>query len=136
MTSAHTLKCPLFSSSSALAGSLKMASTGTFYDPLTINLEQQTLGFLGTLPQISTLHTTLLTAPTRPELLHRLSRALLLPEHTIAVSNYFRPILLDLCARWLEDEMDEENKLEALCLLLDLHPEIFPCVIVRDMFTI
>lgn len=107
-----------------------MSSASMFYDPLTINLEQQTRAFLETIPQDSPLHTTLLSAPTRAELLRRLSRALLLPEHTTAVAFSFRLILLDLCARWLEDEADEENKFEALCLLLELHPELFPCVIV------
>lgn len=106
-----------------------MSSTTMFYDPLMMSLEQQTRAFLETIPQDSPLHTILLTAPTRAELLRQLSCALLLPEHTDSVALSFRPILLDLCARWLDDEANEENKFEALCLLLGLHPELFPCVI-------
>lgn len=103
-----------------------MVSTNTLYDPLTINLEHQTRSFLQALPQDSALHRTLLNAPTRPELLRRLSRTLLLPEHTVALAHAFSPVLPDLCARWLEDEEDEEGKLEALCLLIEVHPELFP----------
>ena len=106
-----------------------MALSDVFHDPLTINLEQQTRVLLETTPADSPLHDSLLTAPTRSELLRRLSRALLLPGLTSAVATAFRPVLLDLCARWLEDDEDEEDKLEALCLLLAVHPELFPCVV-------
>lgn len=105
-----------------------MAPEDVFYDPLTMNLEQQTRTFLETTPHDSPLHHALLNAPTRSELLRRLSCALLQPGSTIAVATAFRPILLDLCARWLEDDEREEDKLEALCLLLEVHPELFPCV--------
>lgn len=107
-----------------------MFPTDTFHDPLTINLHQQTCVLLETTSPDSQLRDALLTAPTRNELLRRLSRALLIPRLTLAVSNAFRPILLDLCARWLEDEENDEDKLEALCLLLEVHPELFPYVAV------
>lgn len=106
-----------------------MATTDILYDPLTINLQHQTRILLESIPADSLLHDELRTAPTRAELLCRLSRALLLPRSTLAVASAFRPLLLDLCARWLEDEEAEEDKLEALCLLLEVHPELFPCVV-------
>lgn len=104
-----------------------MAEKSTLYDPLTINLRRQTQAFLETIPQDSPLRA-LQAAPTRAELLRQLSRALLRPGLTIAAATAFRPILIDLCARWLEDKDDEEDKLEALCLLVEIHPELFPCV--------
>ncbi|KIP09693.1 hypothetical protein PHLGIDRAFT_86293 [Phlebiopsis gigantea 11061_1 CR5-6] len=103
-----------------------MTSVDMFQDPLTINLAHQTQIFLETVPQDSPVRNVLLSAPTRLELLRQLSRTLVLPAHTLAIASAFRPILLDLCARLLEDEADEVDKLEALCLLLELHPELFP----------
>lgn len=105
-----------------------MASVDTFQDPLTINLEHQTRIFLESVARDSPVHNILLGAPSRLDLLRQLSRIILLPAHTLAVASAFRPILIDLCARFLEDEADEVDKLEALCLLLELHPELFPCV--------
>jgi midasin len=106
----------------------KMVQADMIHDPLKINLPQQIRVLAEITLLDSQLHDTLLAAPTRSELLQQLSRALLNPRYTLAVSNAFRPLLLDLCARWLEDDADEEDKLEALCLLLDVHPELFPYV--------
>lgn len=110
-----------------------MSSSDVFNDPLRINLEHQTRVFLETTPNDSPLHHALLSASTRSELLRCLSRVLLLPGSTVAVATTFRPILLDLCARWLDDDENEEDKLEALCLLLEVHPELFPCVVLRRL---
>ena len=39
----------------------------------------------------------------------------------------FRPLLVDLCARWIDDEtLDEVSRLEALALILEIHEEIYP----------
>ena len=106
-----------------------MASTSALHDPLTINLQQQIRVLLETVPLDTQLRDTLLAVPTRAELLSQLSQCLRDPRYTLIVSDAFRPILLDLCARWLEDDEDEEHKLEALCLLLEVHPELFPYAI-------
>jgi len=61
------------------------------------------------------------------DVLPTLSRALAIPSCTIPVVQAFRPLLIDLTARWLDDESIEELlRLEALALLLEIQEEIFP----------
>ncbi|KAL6308298.1 midasin [Sparassis latifolia] len=88
------------------------------HDPLTINLKKQTARLRERI---------LFDQPSSPtELLHILSRLLYTPEYTTTVADIFRPLLLDLCARWLLDDGNSEDKFEALCLLLEAHPELYP----------
>ena len=98
------------------------------YDPLNINLAQQTHLLADQLPSDSPHLVSLRNASSRSALLNCLSRLLAVPGLTGVVSNIFRPILLDLCARWLEEDTNLEEKFEASALLLELHPEIFPWV--------
>lgn len=65
-------------------------------------------------------------APSRATFLATLSGALLEPSLTTTIAHDFRPILLDLCSRWLENGDLVEEKLEALCLLVQSHEELFP----------
>jgi hypothetical protein len=51
-----------------------------------------------------------------------------MPSLTVAVATIFRPILLDLCARWLHSGEIIEEHLIASCLLLEVHEELFPLV--------
>ncbi|KZT67287.1 hypothetical protein DAEQUDRAFT_812985 [Daedalea quercina L-15889] len=95
-------------------------------DPLSINLRKQTAVLLAQIPQNSPHARALQNASSRTELLNTLSHLLLLPAYTNVVAVTFRPILLDLCARWLHDEENELEKLEALCLLLKIHLEVYP----------
>ncbi|KAF8967136.1 hypothetical protein BDZ97DRAFT_1903538 [Flammula alnicola] len=65
-------------------------------------------------------------ASTTRQLLATLSSLLAAPAFTQLVATLFRPILIDLCARWLESENDVEEHLVALCHLLEVHEELFP----------
>ena len=53
-----------------------------------------------------------------------LSQLLSNPAYTQIIATLFRPILIELCARWL-DEGSEDN-LVALTLLIEVHEELFP----------
>ena len=95
-------------------------------DPLAINLRKQTAVLLAQLPEHLPYAHPLQNATSRSELLNTLSYLLSLPACTLAVATAFRPILLDLCARWLHDEENELERFEALCLLLEIHVEVYP----------
>lgn len=105
-----------------------MASAHVVNDPLAINLPQQIIALLAELPETWPTRSVLQAASPRSRQLQILSRVLLAPSTTQIVATYFRPVLLDLCARWLEDNVDEVEKLEALSLLVEVHSEIFPYV--------
>ena len=97
------------------------------HHPLTLNLRRQTnlycQPFL--LPQYAIdIHNASSTA----QLLTILSKLLAAPAFTLTVADLYRPILYDLCARWLEDQQGTEEQLVALCLLIKVHEELFPCV--------
>ncbi|KAJ1310100.1 hypothetical protein OPQ81_006847 [Rhizoctonia solani] len=56
-----------------------------------------------------------------------ISRLMSTPTFTVLVVDHFRPLLIDLCARWLDDDsIDEVDRLVALCLLVEPYEEIFP----------
>ncbi len=97
-------------------------------EPLRLNLEQQTQKLLGDIPHGSP-YSTVLQNVSRPALLDTISALLRVPQLTLTVATLFRPLLLDLCARWLH-QVDTERleKFEALCLLLEVYPELHPCV--------
>ncbi|KAG6809125.1 hypothetical protein H0H93_016097, partial [Arthromyces matolae] len=67
----------------------------------------------------------LLNATSTSDLLQKLSQLLYHPAFTLAIATLYRPILFDLCARWL-DAQNTEEQLVALCLLLENHEELFP----------
>ncbi|KAG8904454.1 hypothetical protein FRB99_001714 [Tulasnella sp. 403] len=109
----------------------------SFYDPLSINFAKQSATVLSRLPT-SRLHPAHLeclqqaseNVITHPKsLLSTLSQLLAIPAFTIPVLEAFRPLLLDLCARWLDDEsIDEIQRLEGLALLVEIHEELY-CVL-------
>lgn len=112
-------------------------SDNTFYDPLTINLAKQTRALVAFLtaqsagsssPLISALSSSLPSVTTTKELLGVLSRCLAEPSLTNIVADLFRPLLVDLCARWLErgSNEEEEKRFVAMCLLIENHEELFP----------
>ncbi|KAH7340561.1 hypothetical protein B0J17DRAFT_704975 [Rhizoctonia solani] len=62
-----------------------------------------------------------------PEVLCAISQLMSEPAFTVLVSDTFRPLLMDLCARWLDNNsIDEVDRLVALCLLVEPYEEIFP----------
>ncbi|KAI0314077.1 hypothetical protein OF83DRAFT_1165344 [Amylostereum chailletii] len=95
-------------------------------NPLSVNLRARLSYLLEKIPahfpHISSLQNPL----SRSHLLHTLSRALYYPSTTLLVADAFRPLLLDLCARWLNDTEALESKLTAFCLLVQPHEEIYP----------
>lgn len=99
---------------------------GDFHDPVTINLRRQAQVLFEQIPTSSP-HRNLLQNPsTKHDLLSTLSSLLAIPSLTIHTATAFRPLLLDLCSRWLLDADRLDDKLEAFGLLLEIHPEIFP----------
>lgn len=60
-------------------------------------------------------------------ILSAISRLMAVSTFTILIADTFRPILMDLCARWLDDDLiDEVDKLVALCSLVEPYEEVFP----------
>lgn len=46
-------------------------------------------------------------------------------KYTIHISKLFSPILVDLCARWLDDQEQDEAKFAVFGLLLPIHEELY-----------
>jgi midasin len=64
---------------------------------------------------------------TNPLLLQHLSRLLTIPALTRHIADIARPLLLDLCARWIDDEsIGEFERFEAIAFLIGVHREIYP----------
>ncbi|KAG9315862.1 hypothetical protein JVU11DRAFT_3511 [Chiua virens] len=102
-----------------------MSPQNELEDPLYIDLAKQTRSLLAILPQNS--HSTRISSASSPKaLLSTLSRLLAVPSLTVPISDLFRPLLVDLCARWLEDQEDLEERFVALCMLIENHQELFP----------
>jgi midasin len=69
-------------------------------------------------------------------LLQALSMFMLRPSLTLLITELFRPLLMDICARWLDIAKESEDNiraLEALALLIEVHDELFPSVISSKM---
>ncbi|OSD02514.1 midasin [Trametes coccinea BRFM310] len=103
-----------------------MADHGeSFMDTMHLNLKRQTQKLLDQLLPESTYYVALKNAGSQAALLETLSNLMLMPPLTITVAQLFRPLLVDLCARWLQRESDELVAFEALCLLLEIYPEVY-----------
>ncbi|KAH8085408.1 midasin [Cristinia sonorae] len=88
------------------------------------NLKKQTQTLLRRVPSS---HAAALTkSSTRQELLTTLSNLLTVPSLTLIITTLYRPLLLDLCSRWLNENLNGDAKLAGFALLLEIHPEIFP----------
>lgn len=103
-----------------------MTFTSDIHDPLAINIQRQLRVLLSTIPPSSPYATALLNTSSNGELLATLSGLLAVPAFTMPVATAFRPVLLDLCARWLYHTETTEEQLVALSLLLEPHEELFP----------
>ena len=98
------------------------------HDPLKINLHRQKTLLLSSIPQNTIYTEALIKASFSSQLLATLSTILAVPAYTQLIATLFRPILIDLCARWLESKDESEQYLIALCYLLEVHEELFPYV--------
>ena len=95
-------------------------------NPLRLDLKRQTAKLINKLP-LESVYIPLLTQQTDiSDLLSLLSRLLAVPTLTTSIADLYRPILFDLCARWLEDEENNVDQLVALCLLVEVHEHLFP----------
>ncbi|KAG2151443.1 P-loop containing nucleoside triphosphate hydrolase protein [Suillus clintonianus] len=104
-----------------------MTSTNAF-DPLSINLAKQKRALRALLPPDSIHIHQITEANTTTHALLTLSRLLAVPALTLTIADLFRPILIDLCARWLHDDDNIEDKFIAFCLLIEFHEELYPCL--------
>ena len=95
-------------------------------DPLAFNVRRQTQALLEALPEDSALVTEIHSARSHTELFDALSRWLATPALTWRIATTFRPILVDLCARWLQSAQPIEEQFIALCFLVEIHEELFP----------
>ena len=96
--------------------------------PLSINVSNQISRLLQLIPQNSSLAQAVKQTHTGATLLAQLSLFLRRPAYTLAITSAFRPLLVDLCVRWLDDNDDLYLKFEALALLIEVHEEIYPYV--------
>ncbi|KAF5380682.1 hypothetical protein D9757_007075 [Collybiopsis confluens] len=96
------------------------------HDPLTLNIHCQTRIFLSKISSDDTTARSISGSTSISQLLENLSRTLAVPAYTTHIATLFRPILLDLCARWASNPIDIEQELVALCLLIEVHEELFP----------
>lgn len=101
------------------------------HDPLAMALSRQVTALVSLLPHESPYRSLLQACSSNSDILDCLSRLLLVLPSTLLVASKFRPILLDLSARWLHDESHIEEKFVALCLLVQPYEELFPYVYVR-----
>ncbi|EAU86094.2 MDN1 midasin family protein [Coprinopsis cinerea okayama7 len=95
-------------------------------NPLAVHLQRQTQHLASVIPPGSVSITELQNASNTQSFLNTLSTLLSNPAYTQIVATLFRPILMDLCARWLEDGKNPERNLCALAYLLEVHEELFP----------
>lgn len=91
-----------------------------------MNLGRQTRSLVEKLGMGSQSASHIQSTTTTRELLDVLSQLLMTPAFTLLVAREFRPVLFDLCARWLFAHGRTDEILVALCLLLEPHPELFP----------
>lgn len=105
-----------------------MEALWDFPSPLSINVRLQIFRLLQVVPVNSSL-AVLQQAQNGSMLLSQLSRFMVKPAYTLPITQAFRPLLVDLCVRWLDDDENLYEKFEALALLVEVHEEIYPYVL-------
>lgn len=100
-----------------------MAATQHPWKALAIPFADQIEVFLSEFPEQISLR----DAPVAHQL-DALSRLLKTSQYTLRVAILFSPLLVDLCARWLDDEEQDELKFTAFALLVPAHEELYPSV--------
>ncbi|KAG1882661.1 hypothetical protein F4604DRAFT_1986326 [Suillus subluteus] len=107
---------------------MAMMTAENKFDPLRINLAKQKRALGALLPPDSFHIQHITEANTPTNALSTLSRLLAVPALTLTIADLFRPLLIDLCARWLHDDDDIEDRFIAFCLLIEIHEELYPCL--------
>ncbi|KAF9454871.1 midasin [Macrolepiota fuliginosa MF-IS2] len=117
--------------------------TRNLRDPLKLNLKKQVKALLSSVaahPEVEIRLSDVLDvlksfvdveSTDKGRILNALSRLLSVPELVETVVELFRPLLIDLFARWLdggkdEDEEMKEERLVALVYVIEVYEEIFP----------
>lgn len=95
-------------------------------DPLTLDITNQLRLLHEQVPAQSPFYHTTEQLLHGNNVLPSLSQLMLRPSLTLAIERLFRPLLMDLCARWLDGTEDMLEKLEALALLIEVHEELYP----------
>lgn len=92
-------------------------------DPLTINLRRQWDAIKPFLDEY------IIPIPITPEsIITRLSQLLFHRRYTILIASAFRPILIILSAKWLDQVGSNSEKLDAFASLLSVHEELYSYV--------
>lgn len=91
------------------------------WDALSIPFDIQIDAFVLKFPEQNTLKSLATN-----EKLARLSNLLKNPEYALHVARFFSPLLVDLCARWLDDDEQDESKFAVFGLLLPAHEQLYP----------
>jgi len=113
-----------------------MIFENTLHDPLSINLPGQMRILLSTIPSTSQHYGRLISASNPRQLLDALSTCLAAPSCTAIIAKLFRPLLMDLCARWIDDSQQYEDHLVTLSFLVEVHEELFPYVFRLSSFNL
>ncbi|CCA66844.1 related to midasin (AAA ATPase) [Serendipita indica DSM 11827] len=101
---------------------MENTSSGTTrWNALSLPIATQTDALVAQFPDLEWL-----TALETSQRLHALSKLLKSPKHTLGVARMFSPLLVDLCARWLDDQEEDEQKFTVFGLLLPAHEELYP----------
>ena len=100
---------------------MDLVTIWNIHDPTSLNARRQLDSLLEQLPQNSPLTAALQKSLSEYALLPTLSRFMLRPSLTLAISWAFHLLLIDLCAHWLDSEEDQLEELEALGLLGEIH---------------
>lgn len=93
-------------------------------DPLSIDIRTQALSVLNALPSQSRFARVLHGLEANDSCLTTISKLLLEPSLTLTIKTAYQPLLVDLCARWLDDTDEMVKKAEALAFLVEVHEEI------------
>ncbi|TFY83881.1 hypothetical protein EWM64_g134 [Hericium alpestre] len=109
-----------------------MSPFNIIQNPLAIDLQCQISTLIGQLPQDSPHISAIQKATSGREALAILSQLIIIPSLTEAIAFTFRPLLLDICARLLENNDQIHQKIEALCLLLQPHEELILSELIRQ----
>ncbi|KAG8775237.1 hypothetical protein FRC15_000690, partial [Serendipita sp. 397] len=99
----------------------ELGSEDSFWNALSLPFSTQIDTLVVDCPELAWLRTLQLS-----EQLPALSKLLKKSEYTLKVARLFSPLLLDLTARWLEEQEEDEAKFIVFGLLVPAHEELYP----------
>jgi midasin len=96
----------------------------TVQGPLGLNLKRQLAKLLQATPSSFASQISPLFTQPNATILGALSKFLAAPPLTSLVADLFLPLLVDLCARWLDEQLTEDHFV-AICFLVEPHEELY-----------